>query len=142
MVNEAKLDTEKALEFMLAGNATFTIRSMKTGARYTYKVQQPKEGDTRWFVKLLTGPENTSDYKYLGMIDNADKKFRLTGKSTMKSDSLPVKAFDWFFSLLVKHIEPKNVEIWHAGRCGRCGRVLTVPESVELGLGPECAGRI
>jgi len=27
-------------------------------------------------------------------------------------------------------------------RCGRCGRVLTVPESVESGFGPECIGRL
>jgi hypothetical protein len=30
------------------------------------------------------------------------------------------------------------LEVWHEGRCGRCGRALTVPESVERGIGPEC----
>jgi hypothetical protein len=29
--------------------------------------------------------------------------------------------------------------VWHEGRCGRCGRKLTVPESIESGFGPECA---
>ena len=34
---------------------------------------------------------------------------------------------------------PANVEINHEGRCGRCGRALTVPESVASGIGPESA---
>lgn len=32
-------------------------------------------------------------------------------------------------------------EVWHEGRCGRCGRKLTVPESIETGIGPDCAKR-
>lgn len=32
-----------------------------------------------------------------------------------------------------------RVEVWHDGKCGRCRRDLTVPESVARGLGPECA---
>lgn len=34
------------------------------------------------------------------------------------------------------------VEIWHEGKCGRCGRQLTVPESIESGFGPECVKMI
>ena len=143
MEAKLELDPNSALNFILAGKSIFTIRSLKTGARYTYKVSQ-KQTEGRppvWFVKLLAGPDNTSDYVYIGMVNN-EKQFRLTSKSTMKEDSLPVKAFDWFVSLLARSVTPQNVELWHVGRCGRCGRLLTVPESVALGLGPECAGRI
>ena len=35
----------------------------------------------------------------------------------------------------------ETVQVWHEGRCGKCGRKLTVPESLTSGLGPECAGR-
>ncbi|MGQ4872128.1 MAG: DUF6011 domain-containing protein, partial [Candidatus Thorarchaeota archaeon] len=31
---------------------------------------------------------------------------------------------------------PEKVRIWHEGKCGRCGRRLTVPESIESGYGP------
>jgi hypothetical protein len=27
----------------------------------------------------------------------------------------------------------------HEGKCGRCGRLLTVPSSIESGIGPECS---
>jgi len=30
---------------------------------------------------------------------------------------------------------------YHEGRCGRCARRLTVPESIINGIGPECAKR-
>src|SRR6188474_3538463 len=31
--------------FVLGGNATFTIVSVKTGTRFTFKVRAPKDGD-------------------------------------------------------------------------------------------------
>jgi hypothetical protein len=37
---------------------------------------------------------------------------------------------------------PGGYKIHHEGRCGKCGRLLTVPESVETGIGPECAKRM
>ena len=140
MVQEAKINNaEKALGFILAGNATFTLRSLKTGSRYTYKVRQADDKPL-WFVNLLTGPDNNSDYTYLGLV--SDNTFRLTKKSQMTDDSVPVVAFRWFLGKLVQQTIPEQVELWHAGRCGRCGRTLTVPESVESGFGPECVTKI
>ena len=70
MADSKQLDAAAAMTFILAGNATVTFRSAKTGCRYTYRIT--------------------------------------------KADG------------------------WHEGRCGRCGRKLTVPESIEAGYGPEC----
>jgi len=145
-VTEAKLESAAALPFALAGNAKFTLRSVKTGTRYTYKVRraEEKEGQThpRWFVSLLTGSDNDADFTYMGMIDEG-LTFRLTKSSKLAATSTPVAAFDWFFKrLAAKRVTPDGVEVWHAGRCGRCGRTLTVPESIEQGFGPECAGRV
>lgn len=33
-------------------------------------------------------------------------------------------------------------DIRHEGKCGRCGRALTRPESIDTGLGPECAAKM
>lgn len=145
---------EAALAFITAGNAYFTIRSQKTGQRYTYRVSlaKPNAGYCQWckaepcrcvppyFVSLLSGPENTSDYTYLGMI--RDRVFRLTRASKMNETSGPVRAFRWVYERLVRRELPPQTEIWHEGRCGRCGRMLTVPESVAAGIGPECAGKL
>ncbi len=141
---------EVALKFVLAGNAYFTVRSLKTGVRYTYRVNRAdcsrcgKKDCHCWnfptyFVALLTGPDNTGDYTYLGMI--RENLFRLTRGSKMQESSVPVKAFRWVYEHLVKRTLPPQTEIWHEGRCGVCGRPLTVPESIESGIGPVCAGK-
>ena len=136
-----------ALSFITAGNAYFTVRSLATGTRYTYRVSlgKPQPGYEHWtghsyFVALLTGPENTEDYQYLGMI--RDNVFRLTRASKMNFNAIPVKAFRWVWEHLIRRELPPKTELWHQGRCGRCGRTLTVPESIAAGIGPECAGKM
>lgn len=37
---------------------------------------------------------------------------------------------------------PTGLEVWHAGRCAKCRRPLTHPDSIARGLGPICAGLI
>lgn len=41
---------------------------------------------------------------------------------------------------VIPHVQALGrIEVWHEGRCGRCARRLTVPESILIGIGPECA---
>ena len=130
--------------FLLAGNAVFTLRSRKTGARYTYRVSHKKGGDVS-FVSLLVGSDNTRDYAYMGMLPD-DKPTALRGvgkgKSCSSADAHSARAFQYLLDSIVKGSIPDALEVWHEGRCGRCGRKLTVPESIETGLGPECADKV
>ena len=41
-MNEHQLSLGAALDFILAGIATFTIRSLRTGTRFTYRVNQAR----------------------------------------------------------------------------------------------------
>ncbi len=130
-------------EFITAGQAIFTVKSGRDGSHYTFQVTKKENDDGRppvWFVSLLTGPDNTSDYTYLGLLDVALWRVRLTAKSRMQADSTPVRVLQWALSAIKSgQTLPAGYRIHHEGRCGRCGRVLTVTESVESGLGPECA---
>jgi hypothetical protein len=130
---------DDVVSYMQAGNATFTLVSTRSGERFTYKVRESKDGKL-FFVSLLTGSDNTSDYAYLGII--RDGKFSRTAKSRIGADAPSYKAFDWFWRKLEAVALPEGVEFWHEGRCGRCGRALTVPESIDNGIGPECARRV
>jgi hypothetical protein len=132
-------EAEKVLRFALAGNATFTIVSLKTGTRFTFKVRAKDERMS--FVSLLTGSDNENDFSYLGTIFSDSRTFRHGRKSRITEDAPSSRAFAWFWSKLLGGALPETMEFHHAGRCGRCGRKLTVPESVETGLGPECATR-
>jgi hypothetical protein len=139
---EAQLGSAAILPFILAGKALFTLRSVKSGVRYTFKMRLAKETDDSkpqtWFVSLLTGPDNWTNYSYMGIVQSG--KFRTTTKT--KISGAPVAGFQWFFDRVVANKAIDGLEVWHAGHCGRCGRTLTVPESIEAGFGPECAGLI
>lgn len=122
-----------AREFILSGAAVFTIVSEASDERYTYKVQ---DGDNIHFVKLQTGPNNNAHWTYLGVIRHG--VFTLTRKSGLRDISLPYRAFQYMWQRLVRDEIAPKLQIWHVGRCGRCGRALTVPESIARGFGPEC----
>lgn len=138
-------DLAATKQFLFAGHAILTLVNDQSGVRYTYKVSAPKNpNDTSpvFFVSLLSGPDNTADYTYLGTIfgnGNLSTRFRLTRKSSMGPNTAPVRHFDTFITQLIIFGQmPEGLAVYHEGRCGRCGRLLTVPESVTSGFGPEC----
>lgn len=134
-------------EFLFAGNATITLRSLKTGDRYTYKVAIKKaeatSEDPVYFVNLLRGPDNTGDFAYMGVLRRPGT-FHLTSKSRVGRTAGSFRAMVWFLDAMRcgRAILSDKLEVWHDGKCGRCGRKLTVPESVSVGLGPECMRRM
>lgn len=129
-----------ALAYMLAGNSRTTLKSSKTGTRYTFKIKAAKKDRPgEFFVSLLTGPDNTADYTYMGMIRGG--VFGLTRNSTYKDDSKPVAALRYALSNMKQGTVPAALEVWHEGVCGRCAHPLTDPVSIARGLGPECAGK-
>lgn len=123
--------------FALAGNATFTVTSKKTNTRFTFKVRQPKPFMPH-FVKVLTGPNNESDYRFIGTLFEGST-FRTSPKSGISPTAPCNVAFSWLWQHLNDPTLADKVEIHHEGRCCRCGRKLTVPSSIESGIGPECA---
>lgn len=128
------------LTFIAAGRAVFTLTSNATGQSYTYRFGRPQdqlEGGPI-FAALLTGPDNTSDYTYMGIYYPARRQVVQTRGSKVRSDAPGLKVINWFLTRLG---DPR-VTFRHEGRCGRCGRPLTVPSSIDSGLGPECAGKV
>lgn len=130
-------------DFLTAGNAILTV-SNPAGEYYTYRVTAPDDQNELhpiWFVGLLTGPQNTKDYSYLGLLRDGGK-VHTTAKSKFQPDTKPVKVAQWAFGLIWEGKEiPAGYKIEHVGRCGRCGRPLTTPASIESGIGPICEGR-
>ena len=139
---------EDIKKFVLAGNATVTLVSMKTGVRYTYKVTRAKDkqtGEDRdfYFVGLLNGPDNENSYAYIGMINGFGQFVPANPMRTkVKPDAPSMKGFKFFWGYISEDMIPPQMEVWHEGKCGRCGRKLTVPESLINGLGPECFSKM
>ncbi len=137
---------EDVKNFVLAGNATITVRSGSTGSRFTFKIRAPKKNTRNapiWFVSLLTGSDNESDFEYFGNIRNTGA-FDHGRRSRITTESMGAKAFTWFWNMIQagRNDVLERADVWHEGQCGRCGRKLTVPESVESGFGPECINHV
>lgn len=139
--------------FLEAGNAVLTVRSEKTGTRFTYRFRRPDPTPEKpkrpiW-VSVLTGSDNNNNYSYACSLFPPDlHSVRYTSRSRIKSDAPSMIALAWFLHCLYSDDRRLHAllfelaEVWHEGRCGRCGRKLTVPESIESGFGPDCAGRM
>lgn len=148
------MQTDKSLTdlaMLFAGHAIFTVDNGGEGSahkRFTFCVQRrafkQRDGSeqVRFFLKMLTGPDNSKDYSYLGMYDDQDIIFRQTAKSPKNQDTA-FKAANWALWVLGHGGQaPGKTSIIREGYCLRCGRLLTTPESVLSGYGPECIKRV
>lgn len=128
--------------FCLAGNAAVTLVSQRSGQRFTYKVRkgddtQPQQ-QGKWYVSILTGPDK---WTFLGRIQDGGQLYKHT--TTHLGPGTPgSKVFYWFWMQILQQRLHPGLEVWHEGRCGRCGRALTVPSSIANGIGPECQQRM
>jgi hypothetical protein len=135
-------------KFMLAGKAIWTVgipesfqKEKDCKSHYTFKIAKKKDADI-WFVNLLTGPDNMSNYTYIGMVNSATGEVNLTRNSKMTKDSICYRLLNRIMARVWAEDTDKIVEagftLNHEGKCGRCGRRLTTPESCASGFGPEC----
>lgn len=147
---------EDIRQFLEAGNAILTIRSKVTQARFTFKFARPDEGPgdranrRPVWARVLAGDgiEPTSTYQMLGTFFNVtcdgNLEYSHSRKAALSFEHPATVAVNWMFRQLYIVIDPakrklfEQAEVWHEGHCGRCGRRLTVPESIESGFGPEC----
>ena len=134
-----KLSAEDAAEFLFGGNALFTIKSTSTGRHMTFKVTQSKDGNV-FFVRVSWNEGTT----YVGFVSKLSPWKLVQGKKGLSPDTDSFKVAKWVFEHLGRK-ERKNLngaEFWHHGHCGKCGRILTDPESISRGIGPICAGKV
>ena len=130
-------DSQKAITFIKGGNSTFTLVGAKN--RFTYKVKRTEFDQDKYFVMLMNGSDNESNFVYMGMLFPNSKGIKITKGSKVGENAQSFVAFNYVYKYLTNGIIPNGVKIYHEGRCGRCGRKLTVPQSIEMGFGSECA---
>jgi hypothetical protein len=91
----------------------------------------------------LTGPNNDADYSYMGMLSEFNGEVRLTRASRVTENAKSFKVINWAMrKVWAGSVLPEGYAIHHEGRCARCARTLTTPESIERGIGPECAEKM
>ena len=147
-------DAQHIRNFLMAGHAVFTLKSLKTQRHYTYHAVKHRKKDVLplhpelvvldyRFLNLSTGPRDSQNLGTLVTDSIGDVVYRHSKFQTvMTPESAPVLAVRWFLQQIAKTnaVHP-DIEFWHEGRCGACGRALTDPTSIELGIGPTCRGK-
>lgn len=145
-------------DFVRAGHAIFTATN-GAGEHRTYKVLKTdparnpgdsKFKDPAWFLYALTGSDNEDDYTYVGLVKlrcPLDPIVKLTKASRFGVESPIVKIGQWALRAIWQvhggtYRLPDGYDIKHVGKCGKCGRTLTTPESLDTGFGPECADQL
>jgi hypothetical protein len=124
-------DPKDQLSYAFGGHAVFTLVSLKTGRRYTYKIERGTRNPEVFLVSILTDGDT---YVWLGYV-----KPHHTWHC--RADTPAWGAFLWWLRA-AKAGRTERVEIWHSGVCSRCKRTLTTPESISRGLGPVCAEKV
>jgi hypothetical protein len=132
-----KIKTSKeALKFMFSGKSIFTFVNSKTGNRFTFKIKQAKDSNM-FFISVLTNPEQ---YSYIGTC--IEGKYKHGKKSFISENAQSVKVFKYMLKNLINDTVEDFLEVWHEGFCGKCGKRLTVPSSIETGIGPDCMKKL
>lgn len=144
------MSPEAVYSYVMGGNATFTVLNTETNRRVTYKVKAAtRNGVSRdatdvLFVSVMTGSDNEADYTYIGILVRSQNIFRTTPRTALPLGDVRILGMAWLMRQLAagKLGDFPHVEVRHHGTCGRCGRKLTVPESIDSGIGPECARHV
>jgi len=125
-------------------NAKIVVKSKKSGKDVTYKISGFPDEKKKFYTdyKILIGFEN--DYNsftnccYVTSIGSVEEysRYRFTHKPIIKGAHW---LLEHFINRDFDHILDK-AELYHTGRCLKCGRELTDAHSIELGIGPVCRG--
>ena len=126
--------------FIFAGRSVFTLENTKSGNYLTFKVKQVKKDkiaiDGLFTIECKTLGDSDHGYKFLGFLNTIENKFR---RRFWDHKFIGYTTFFWLLrNLEVLEKFSDKLAIYHEGRCCKCGMPLTVPESIDSGIGPEC----
>lgn len=135
------LASDAVLPYITAGKALVTVLNTKTGGRFTYRLTAPgKTAAERaaaeiLFVSVLIGTDNDNHYKYIGILIRRSGQFRQTAKSKLPKNDQRVMGFSWLVRNVHSLARFEHIEVRYHSRCGKCSKTLTVPNSIDTGLG-------
>jgi hypothetical protein len=127
--------------FIFAGRSVFTLENKTTNNYVTFKIKQVKKNnkpiDGQFAVECKMLNDTQTGYVFLGFLNTITKRFNKHRRTP--NDYQGFKVLFWLLSNLerLEDFSDKQ-EIYHEGHCCKCGLPLTVPESIDSGIGPEC----
>ena len=127
-------------QYALGGNATITLQSGISGIHFTYKIVRNKNMNSLYKVYLLNGNNNYDDYRYVACYYSDTEQLHVVSPYKDRlhcSWPKSMRAIKLFFDTIDNTQD--NLLVYHEGRCAVCGKKLTTPESLKIGMGQKCA---
>ena len=130
-------DWKEVYTHVLGGRAHFSIVSKKTNTHFTYRiVRSPKY---KWLFAVWV--KDDKKYKYVGTWNGKTLKFYWNPKKSIPRSWKRYQGFVWVWRHVVNRQMPTETFVYRDERCRACGKRLTNPKSIKLGIGPECIKR-
>ncbi len=152
----ATLENETGLEIGLSDwdlskhDCTVTLVSPKTGDHRTFRISTVQKGplEGKRVVSLLTGQSNEDDFTGFGFVVTGSFMGEPTATIMVwrrfQGERGEKSMMERYADMLSRpdHFAAKGVEYLVSLRCRKCGRLLSVPESIADGLGPICRAKM
>lgn len=126
--------------FIFAGRAIFTLENNSTGNYVTFRVKEVKRKGKvvpgQFAIEAKALGDKTYGYEFLGFMDQQAGTFNKWRKTN--PEFIGFKTFGWLMKNFGDLERFDKLSIYHEGVCCKCGLPLTVPESIEDGIGPQC----
>lgn len=139
--NSCQLIGSKNIQtYVTGGKGVVTLKS-PTGVHHSYSFRKPRDDNkfipNTLFVYVLAGEHR---WLYAGMVTG--RLFKLTQSSRFLYDSPQARGVRYILRMMYDDKLQTPMQLFHEGVCSICGRPLTSPKSIELGIGPRCRGDI
>lgn len=128
---------------LAAGDVTVTLTSRKTGRHVTLRlVAKSPEGERRW----TRVPFALASHVFVEDFDGEKVATFYPVSGTLFFSRHASEASQWAVKAVLRYCAgqfpgfTEVAEIAAADLCGKCGRPLSDPESIERGYGPDCWG--
>lgn len=134
------VDSKEIKRYLYGGKAIVTLES-PSGVWHTYLFKKPvaPEGfpDDVFFVYAL---HEFNTAFYVGMVE--EDCFRLTRHSRFLADTEIVRGAFYIMRMANEPNLQTPMKLYHEGVCSVCGRPLTTPKSIQVGIGPKCLKKL
>jgi hypothetical protein len=144
--------TKRASRMLSAGNVVVTVKSKSTGEHITVKLASRLKNDSGRGKKWQpVGPDQASHIfasvrsaDAAGWDDKIGTYYPRNGRfyEDDKADPARVWAASAVMQWLCGNADETRAIYQESSECGRCGKKLTDPVSIERGIGPECWGKV
>jgi hypothetical protein len=137
----------RAGRMLLAGSLIATVTSKRTGQHVTLRLKASRK-DTSGGPTWPRVPFEDATHVFIDDYDGERVATFYPQKGKLWLEAGTTAAVQWTVVHLLRFLAGKDpafeaqAELAEADLCGRCGRELTDPVSIERGLGPDCFGAL